>query len=390
MKKTMKRLWLAAVLTLCAGATASAYDLTVAESEHGTVGFSVGGTAVTTAEAGQVVTISIKPAADYAVDVVKAQAYTSWGTAQSRRAPGLVKDITLTGSGTEWTFMMPEANVEVSTLYKQTTLHYDVDAEDTESGKDVDGVTLTMTITDEEAKNVTIEHIVVPTSQSDEALTVHIPAMVAGYEVTGIAAGAVPADCNVTDIYLPETEQPINIEQDALPATTNIHTPLALLDDYALMLSLKDNFETLKVMTTVTPKNTHWTLSCGVDVVLPDELKLYMVYTDGQAIRMTVIDSDQLVLAQGRHGIKANNGVLIIGQSGRSYDLVACPGRQQSGTVPATTDAKSYGEKNQLEPVIVRKNYAAGQYYVLKDNQFHSIKGNTSRVKACRAVLRVK
>ena len=50
---TMKRLWLVAVLTLCVGATASAYDLTVVPNGHGSVGFSVGGTAVTTAEAGE-------------------------------------------------------------------------------------------------------------------------------------------------------------------------------------------------------------------------------------------------------------------------------------------------------------------------------------------------
>ena len=71
---TMKRLWLVAVLTLCVGATASAYDLTVALSEHGSVGFSVGGTAVTTAGAGEVVTVTVTPATGYAQKEVTARA----------------------------------------------------------------------------------------------------------------------------------------------------------------------------------------------------------------------------------------------------------------------------------------------------------------------------
>lgn len=390
MKKTMKRLWLAAVLTLCAGTTASAYDLTVAESDHGTVSFSVGGTAVTTAEAGEVVTITVTPGKDYGVESVTASAYTTWAQARSRRrAPGMLKDITLTGSGTDWTFTMPEAHVEVSVAYRLTCMQYEVNAEESESGKDVEGVTLTMTVGDDEAGSVTIDNIVVPAGLSGVPLTIHIPATVAGHPVTAIAANAVPAGSNVTGIYLPDTEKPLTIGDSALPATATIHTPLALLDDYALMASLRANFEAVEVMSTVEPKNNSWTLSCGVDVVLPDGLQPYIVYTDGEAIRSMPVGSDQLVLAGGRRGIKANNGVLLVGEAGKRFDLMASPGRQQSGTVPATTDAKSYAG-NQLEPVIERRNYAAGSYLVLKDNQFHSIKANASKVKACRAVLRVR
>ena len=114
---TMKRLWLVAVLTLCVGATASAYDLTVVPNGHGSVGFSVGGTAVTTAEAGQVVTITVTPDEGYTTKSVTARAYTTWEAA-ARRAPGLIDDITATKQqdGT-WQFTMPEANVQVKVEY---------------------------------------------------------------------------------------------------------------------------------------------------------------------------------------------------------------------------------------------------------------------------------
>ncbi len=119
MKMTMKILWLAAVLTLCVGATASAYELTAAQSEHGQVGFSVDGTARTTAEAGEMVAITITPEEGYSAKDVTARAYTTWEAANARRlAPGLLDDIAVTkdNDGT-WTFTMPEANVLVEASY---------------------------------------------------------------------------------------------------------------------------------------------------------------------------------------------------------------------------------------------------------------------------------
>ena len=62
------------------------------------------------------------------------------------------------------------------------------------------------------------------------------------------------------------------------------------------------------------------------------------------------------------------------------------PGGQESGTKPATTDAKSY-ESNCLVPTIEATNYEAGQYLILKNNEFHSIAANASKVKACKAVF---
>ena len=124
----LKRLWLAAVLTLCAGATASAYDLTVAQSEHGTVGFSVGGTAVTTAEAGEVVTVTVTPDAGWQTKTVTAQAYDTWGAAKARGSSRSIDILTVTpaGSGNTWTFTMPSASIEVSADFRKLLTHGDI------------------------------------------------------------------------------------------------------------------------------------------------------------------------------------------------------------------------------------------------------------------------
>ena len=75
------------------------------------------------------------------------------------------------------------------------------------------------------------------------------------------------------------------------------------------------------------------------------------------------------------------------GTEGNAFEIVANPGRQKSGSKIVTTDAKSYGT-NLLEPVIEKKNYAASDYYVLVENEFHPILFNNSKVSACKAVLK--
>jgi hypothetical protein len=44
--------------------------------------------------------------------------------------------------------------------------------------------------------------------------------------------------------------------------------------------------------------------------------------------------------------------------------------------------------ENALEPVITATHYATGDYYVLYNNEFHSILDNASKVPACKAVLK--
>ena len=255
---------------------------------------------------------------------------------------------------------------------------------------------------DEEKQEVTVTAVSVPESEGDEETegVVAIPAVITidgeEYPVTEIADNAFAGKTDITDIYLPETEEPIKLGTDALKIDdeniANIHTPLALLDDYALNKELEENFKAGKVSAVVTAPNKYWTFSCGVDVVVPEGVSVYtcQLNEDGTAVVKTQIPEEKLLVGSKRI-IKANNGVLVAstdGSDSNAYEIVANPGGQASGTTPATTDLKSYGEDNLLEPVIVSKNYAAGDYYVLYDNEFHYILDNTSRVPACKAVLK--
>ena len=97
------------------------FDLTVGESLHGTVQFTVGGEVATQACYDDVVTVTVTPDEGYSQKNVTVRAYTSWDAAPARsmnRAPSLVDDITVTKQtdGT-WTFTMPEANVWVVVTY---------------------------------------------------------------------------------------------------------------------------------------------------------------------------------------------------------------------------------------------------------------------------------
>lgn len=269
----------------------------------------------------------------------------------------------------------------------------EVQVTNTDNGQNVDGVEMDVDVIDPQAKTLIIKGITIPQAAAGKPLTVYIPGEINGFKVAELAAGLLGSKTNVTDVYLPDTEEPIAIGENALPATANIHTTLPLLDDYALMATMQANFESLKISATATPKNRLWTFSSGVDCVLPEGVTPYIVYTDASMQpRIVVIEEDNLQLAEGRRGILANNGVLLScdnGEGGNSFEIVASPGNQQSGTTPSTANAKSF-DNNQLEPVIEPKNHEADNYLVLKDNKFHTIMANSSMVSASKAVLRIK
>ena len=98
------------------------FNLTVGESEHGTVQFSVGGKVTTQACRDDVVTVSVTPNEGYSQKDVTIRAYTSWEVSHARAfaAPQLLDNIIVTkqGNGT-WQFTMPEANVWVAVSYSQ-------------------------------------------------------------------------------------------------------------------------------------------------------------------------------------------------------------------------------------------------------------------------------
>lgn len=269
--------------------------------------------------------------------------------------------------------------------------------------KTVTGVTMVIKPSESQGETVeatvipvAIEGINIPANIAIENITVTVPSQIVVdnvvYQVTEIKADAFKAPegskAKVTKVILPETESALIIAEGAMkPNGTliNIETSLALLDDYALMKTLKENFEALKISAHVTAPNKYWSFSSGVDCVLPDGVTAYIAEWNGMP-RIIALEGDQLLLADGRRGIKANNGVLIAGTKGNVYEIVASSGNQQSGSTPVTTDAKSF-EGNCLVPTIVATNYDAEKYLVLKDNTFHTIKSNSSKVKPCKAVF---
>ena len=96
------------------------FDLSVGESLHGTVSFTVGGETVTQACYDDVVTVTVTPSAGYSAKDVTVRAYTTWAAgARALNAPALLDEISVTAGETEgtWTFTMPEANVWVVVTY---------------------------------------------------------------------------------------------------------------------------------------------------------------------------------------------------------------------------------------------------------------------------------
>lgn len=408
---------LALVMTVM---TASAYDLKVGTTEHGQIAFEVGEQTVTTAEAGQTVTVIITPQSGYATKAITAIAYGEWGSAKARRRSvniDLLETVATTMERTNvYTFEMPAANVEVSAEYE-----YSIPAsamENKENGKEVEGVNLKLeilegTVPTVDENGVTIIRMVITgidvPKQTDASeankkeITVEIPAEMISddgkmkFVVEKIAKDAfkTPEGSNtvVTKVILPETDEPILIEEGALSPDgepISLVVPLALLDDYALMETLKDNFEAMNISAIATPENRLWTFACGVDAIMPEGVKAYTCYIlNDVEVKINEIPAEKLQVG-GKRVILANNGVLFANDSGEggTYEIVACPGRQVSGTKPLTTDAMDYGADNWLEPVIVSKHYSAGKYLVLKDNEFHEIENNTSETPACKAILR--
>jgi hypothetical protein len=194
------------------------------------------------------------------------------------------------------------------------------------------------------------------------------------------------ANVKVTKVILPETEEPLTVEAGAMSpngAPIEVQTPLALLDDYALMNTMKENYEANKVSAKATAPERFWTFSSGVDVLVPMGVTVYRAFMQDGAIRTLPIDK-----ANASGIILANNGVLLSCdemKGGAEYTFVANPGNQQSGTTPATTDACSY-EGNSMVPTIVGTNYPAGRFYILKNNEFHTMSAN-GKVPACKAVF---
>ena len=399
----MKKIFSILALTLVA-LTASAKsdvfnlkDATATADKHGQVTFLVNGTSTETAAEGQTVTVSIAPDGGYIVTSVSNLCTTSWGGARAA-SMDMLNSVEMTKvNDNTYTFTMPRADVDVTVVYD---IQIPTPAEDPQDKKkEVTDVKMDMEPagTPEHVGEITIipvsiTGIEVPATAPQEiAIEVAAQTQVGNniFVVREIKADAFKtndAGIKVTKVILPDTEEPLTVEAGAMKPNgqpIDVQTPLALLDDYALMNTMKENYEANKVSAKATAPARFWTFSSGVDVVVPEGVTVYRAFNDNGNIRILPIEE-----ANQSKIIKANNGVLLSCdemKGGKAYEFVANPSGPKSGTKPATTDAKSY-EGNSMVPVIETKNYATGQYLILKNNEFHTISAN-GKVPACKAVF---
>ena len=120
------------VAMTASAADAPTYSLTKADGAeaHGTIAFTVGGEAATTAQEGDEVTVTITPATGYVVDKPSGQWYAATATT---RNIDLLNEVELTpveGKENQWTFTMERANVEISATYKKLLSSTDIKVSD--------------------------------------------------------------------------------------------------------------------------------------------------------------------------------------------------------------------------------------------------------------------
>lgn len=401
MKKIFSILALALAAMTASADVAESYKLTVGKSEKGTVMFLVNGSEVKTAAEGTAVTMEITPQGGYVVKEVTNSLYTDWGGARAQAIDITTSVEMKKVTDNVYTFTMPRANVEVNVTYD---IEIPTPAEDKkDEEKEVTDVKLDMQPAEGEQPQhdpvtgitvipVDITGIDVPETAPREIVVEVAASTQVGnnvFVVREIKADAFKtndANVKVTKVILPDTEEPLTVEAGAMKPDgqpIEVQTPLALLDDYALMQSLKDNFEGKLITATAKAPQRFWTFSSGVDVLVPMGVTVYRAFMQDGAIRTLPIE-----MANASGIILANNGVLLSCdemKGGAEYTFVANPGNQQSGTTPATTDACSY-EGNSMVPTIVGTNYPTGRYLMMKDNQFHTMSAN-GKVPACKAVF---
>ena len=397
MKKIFSILALALAAMTASAKEAESYKLTVGESEKGTVTFLVEGSEKETAAEGTTVTMEITPQGGYVVKEVTNSLYTGWNSARAQAIDITTSVEMKKVTDNVYTFTMPRANVEVNVTYD---IEIPTPAEDKkDEEKKVTDVKLDMEPADapQSVGEITIIPVSITGVEVPAAAPQEIVVKVAAQtkvgnnvfvvrEIKDNAFKTNDQNVKVTKVILPDTEEALLVEDGAMSpdgAPIEVQTPLALLDDYALMQSLKDNFEGKLITATAKAPQRFWTFSSGVDVIVPAGVTVYRAFMQDGAIRTLPIDK-----ANNSGIILANNGVILSCNSmtgGADYTFVANPGNQQSGTTPATTDACSY-EGNSMVPTIVGTNYPEERYLMMKNNEFHTMSAN-GKVPACKAVF---
>ena len=397
MKKIFSILALALAAMTASAKEAESYKLTVGESEKGKIAFFVGGSEAETAAEGTTVTMQITPQGGYVVKEVTNSLYTDWNSARAQAIDITTSVEMKKVTDNVYTFTMPRANVEVNVTYdieiptpaedkkdeEKKVTDVKLDMEPAGAPQSVGEITIIpVSITGVEVPQTAPQEIVVKVAaQTQVGNNIFLVR-----EIKYNAFKTNDQNVKVTKVILPDTEEALQVEDGAMSpdgAPIEVQTPLALLDDYALMQSLKDNFEGKLITATAQAPQRFWTFSSGVDVKVPAGVTVYRAFMQDGAIRTLPIDK-----ANNSGIILANNGVILSCNSmtgGADYTFVANPGNQQSGTTPAMTDACSY-EGNSMVPTIVGTNYPEERYLMMKNNEFHTMSAN-GKVPACKAVF---
>ena len=172
---------------------------------------------------------------------------------------------------------------------------------------------------------------------------------------------------------------------DVTVTTTWKMLTLADLAELALDETMQDVVKDGKLKMTVTPKNKYWTLACGVDLLVPKGVVVYKARMNSAGTKVELTEIDATTLGGV---LKANNGVLIAGTPGQSYDLVVSP--DNSVTTLSTADANSYGTDNELVPVLEDTHFTTEDYFILTENKFIMVDiSKDTKVPAGKAVLKV-
>lgn len=209
------------------------FDLTVGESLHGTVQFTVGSEVATQACYDDVVTVTVTPDEGYSAKDVTVRAYTSWEAASEILTgggdnPGLVSDINVAKqeNGT-WTFTMPEANVWVVVTYTKNLQDAWIQtiADQTYTGEAIEP---TVTVKDGETTLVLNTDYTVAYSNNVETGTATVTVTGTGnYSGTATANFTIVADKSALNTAITEAETYYNsIKDDHAEAAAALKTAI--------------------------------------------------------------------------------------------------------------------------------------------------------------------
>ena len=283
------------------------FDLTVGESLHGTVAFSVGGAAATQACYDDVVTVTVTPDEGYSAKDVTVRAYTSWeSAARSFRAPSLMDEVEVTKQqdGT-WTFTMPEANVWVVVTYTKNLQDAWIQtiADQTYTGS---AITPTVTVMDGETTLVLNTDYTVAYSNNVETGTATVTVTGMGnYSGTATANFTILADKTALNTAITEAETYYNsIKDDHTEAAAALKTAI----DTAKAMQEKGDATQEEVNNALSALNTAKTTA--EDAVLTEtKNELNDDITDAEAYYNSIKDSNPTAAATLLDAINAAKAV---------------------------------------------------------------------------------